>query len=63
MVADLQGQLKVGEERAAAAVEERNEALKSRDATQKDLSLKTFALKKSQKVRFTACVCVCALRE
>ncbi len=41
----------MGEERAAAAVEERNEALKLRDATQKELSLKTFALKKSQKVR------------
>eukprot|EP00750_Incisomonas_marina_P025899 INCI576.1.p1 GENE.INCI576.1~~INCI576.1.p1 ORF type:complete len:879 (+),score=195.02 INCI576.1:158-2794(+) len=49
-VRDLRGQVAVAEERAAAAVEARNEALEQKNATDKELNLKTFALKRSQKV-------------
>ena len=48
-VRDLRGQVAVAEERAAAAVEARNEALEQKNATDKELNLKTFALKRSQK--------------
>ena len=49
-ITDLEGQLAVSDERVAAAVDERNAALELKAKTQKDLDLKTFALKRSQKM-------------
>jgi hypothetical protein len=49
-VEDLEGLVAFGEERVAAANAERNEAIELRDKTQKDLDLKTFSLKKSQRM-------------
>ena len=51
MVKDLKGQVQVGEERAAAAIQARNDALEDQAKTKKELDLKNFALKRSQKVK------------
>ena len=50
LITDLQGQVALNDERVASAINDRNEALEKQKETQKELDLKVFALKRSQKV-------------